>query len=327
MSASFESRLKAQALGLGFDLAGIAALGEVTTHARFANWLAAGQHGTMDYLARGADVRRDTTLPEPGMRSALVVALDYGGRAPDGPVARYARGADYHRVLWDRLEELLDWVHRERGNAVRGRAYVDTGPILERDLARRAGLGWFGKNSMLIHPEKGSFFFLGALFLDCELVPDAPFADEHCGTCTRCLDACPTGAIVAPGTVDARKCISYLTIEHRGEIAPELENAVGTHLYGCDVCQDVCPWNVKFASEVREPAFVARAPVGERDSSRDSVRDAPTLAREILAMDAATYQASFRHSAMKRAKLEGLKRNARIVLRNLGLAALLGVRL
>lgn len=316
MSTSFESRLKAQALGLGFDLAGIAALGPVGTHARFAEWLAAGQHGTMDYLARGAELRADTTLPEPGMRAAVVVALDYGGRAPDGPVARYARGSDYHRVMWDRLDALLDWVKAERGDTVRGRAYVDTGPILERDLARSAGLGWFGKNSMLIHPEKGSFFFLGALFLDFELAPDAPFTEEHCGTCTRCLDACPTSAIVAPGTVDARRCISYLTIEHRGEISAELEPLLGEHLYGCDICQDVCPWNVKFASEVRVPAFAALEPV----ATGVSLRDPPTLAREILAMDTDTYRAAFRHSAMKRAKLDGLKRNARIVLKNFGLA-------
>ena len=318
MTTSFESRLKAQALGLGFDLAGITTLGPVETHARFESWLAAGQHGTMDYLARGAALRADTTLPEPGMRSAIVVALDYGGRAPDGPVARYARGADYHRVIWDRLDALLEWVRTERSDPVRGRAYVDTGPILERDLARRAGLGWFGKNTMLIHPEKGSFFFLGALFLDIALAPDTPFAEEHCGTCTRCLDACPTGAIVAAGTVDARRCISYLTIEHRGEIAADLEGALGAHLYGCDICQDVCPWNMKFASEVREPAFAARAPVAEQEQ----LRDAPTLAREILAMDVAGYRDAFCHSAMKRAKLEGLKRNARIVLRNLGLAVL-----
>lgn len=327
MSTPFEARLKAQALGLGFDLSGIATLGPVETHAAFSQWLAADHHATMDYLARGAELRADTTRPEPGMRTAVVVALDYGGRAPDGPVARYARGSDYHRVMWDRLEVLLEWVRLERGAAVRGRAYVDTGPILERDLARRAGLGWFGKNTMLIHPEKGSFFFLGALFLDIELAPDPPFVEEHCGSCTRCLDACPTQAFVAPGVLDAGRCISYLTIEHRGEVAEEFHAAIGAHLYGCDVCQDVCPWNVKFASEAREPAFAARAPVARFGDVGDvgdgaagaTLRDAETLAREILAMDDATYRDTFKHSAMKRAKREGLARNARIVLRNLGL--------
>ncbi len=322
MSATFESRLKAQALGLGFDLAGVTALGPAETHDAFSDWLTAGRHGTMDYLARGAALRADTTRPEPGMRSAVVVALDYGGRAPDGPVARYARGTDYHRVMWDRLEVLLAWVRDERGPSVRGRAFVDTGPILERDLARRAGLGWFGKNTMLIHPEKGSFFFLGALFLDVELAPDAPFAGELCGSCTRCLDACPTDAIVAPGELDARRCISYLTIEHRGEIDPSFEPAIGEHLYGCDICQDVCPWNVKFASELREPEFAARAPVASA-ASAESLADVRTLAGRLLEMDQATYRESFKHSAMKRATLEGLQRNARIVLRNLGALALL----
>ncbi len=325
VSTAFESRLKAQALGLGFDLAGVTTLGPVETHAAFRDWLAAGRHGTMAYLERGAELRADTTRPEPGMRSAVVVALDYGGRAPDGPVARYARGNDYHRVMWDRLELLLSWVRAERGADVKGRAYVDTGPILERDLAHKAGLGWFGKNTMLIHPEKGSFFFLGALFLDLELAADAPFSTEHCGTCTRCLEACPTGAIVAPGALDARRCISYLTIEHRGEIDPTLEAAVGGHVYGCDICQDVCPWNVKFATDLKEPEFAARAPIAD---GAGSPVDARLLATQLLDMDQTTYRDTFRNSAMKRAKLEGLQRNARIVLRNLGvLAVVLGAAL
>lgn len=327
MSINFESRLKAQALGLGFDLAGVTRLGPAETHAVFTAWLASGKHGSMAYLARGAELRADTTRPEPGMRSAVVVALDYGGRAPEGPVARYARGSDYHRLMWDRLESLLEWVRAERGAETRGRAYVDTGPILERDLARRAGLGWFGKNTMLIHPEKGSFFFLGALFLDLDLAPDAPFAGEHCGTCTRCLDACPTAAIVAPGELDARRCISYLTIEHRGDVDPGLAPLLGEHLYGCDICQDVCPWNVKFASELREPAFAPRAPITSRDDP-GCLASARELAQHLLDMDEPTYRQHFRDSAMTRAKREGLQRNARIVLRNLGsivLALVLGV--
>jgi outer membrane receptor for ferrienterochelin and colicins len=308
-AATFEARLKAQALGLGFDLAGITTLGPVDTHDKFAAWLESGRHGTMEYLARGTHLRADTTRPEPGMRSALVVALDYGGKSPDGPVARYARGDDYHRVMWDRLEELLAWVRAERGEATRGRAYVDTGPILERDLARKAGLGWFGKNTMLINPERGSFFFLGALFLDLELAADAPFAEDHCGTCTRCLDACPTHALVAPSEMDATKCISYLTIEHRGEFSERDEALIGEHLYGCDICQDVCPWNVKFAQELKEPAFAARPTL--------AARDAAELAQVWLSMDEPTYRQTFKDSAMKRAKLDGLKRNARAVLRNL----------
>lgn len=309
--ASFETRLKAQALGLGFDLAGLTTLGPAETSEAFERWLAEGHHGEMQYLARGADLRRDTTRPEPGMRSAVVVALDYGGRAPAGPVARYARGDDYHRVMWDRLDALLAWVRAERGDAVRGRAYVDTGPILERDLARRAGLGWFGKNTMLIHPLHGSYFFLGALFLDLDLVPDAPFDGEHCGTCTRCLEACPTQAFVAPGVMDARRCISYLTIELRGEIPEASRAAIGTHLYGCDVCQEVCPWNVKFARELA-PGH----PLTPRAEFAGD--DAAALARGILARDDEELRALIRGSAMTRAKASGLRRNAAVVLGNLG---------
>ena len=307
--ATFESRLKAQALGLGFDLAGIASLGPAETAPAFEHWLATEHHGEMDYLRRGAALRRDTTLPEPGMISAVVVALDYGGRQPDGPIARYARGDDYHRVMWDRLDELLTWVRTERGAAVRGRAYADTGPILERDLARRAGLGWFGKNTMLINPRIGSFFFIGSLFLDLDLVPDAPFEEEHCGTCTRCLDACPTQAFVEPGVMDARRCVSYLTIESRSAIPLELQAAVGAHLYGCDVCQDVCPWNVRFAT-----APPTDGPLAPRQDI--ALTDAAGLAREILALDESAYRERFRGSAIKRAKLSGLRRNAAVVLAN-----------
>lgn len=309
MSAPFEARLKAQALGLGFDLAGLATLGPAETAGAFADWLRQGHHGGMDYLRRGAELRADTTRPEPGMVSAVVVALDYGGRSPSGPIARYARGADYHRVMWDRLDALLDWVRAERGAEVRGRAYVDTGPILERDLARRAGLGWFGKNTMLIHPRRGSFFFLGALFLDLALTPDAPFAASHCGTCTRCLDACPTQAFVAPGVMDARRCISYLTIEHRGPIPAEFHEAIGDHLYGCDVCQDVCPWNVRFASPPP-----ATGPLAPRPALAST--DAVALAGEFHSLEPARYREMTRDSAMARAKLEGLRRNAEVVLAN-----------
>jgi epoxyqueuosine reductase len=306
---SLEQRLKAQALGAGFDLAGIATLGPVGTAGTFEAWLASGYQGEMDYLRRGAELRADTTRPEPGMRSALVVALDYGGKEPAGPVARYARGDDYHRLMWDRLDGLLGWLRTEVAPAVRGRAFVDTGPILERDLARRAGLGWFGKNTMLINPERGSFFFLGALFVDLPLAADEPFTGEHCGTCTRCLEACPTQAFTAPGVMDARRCISYLTIEHRSEIPDEMRAAIADHLYGCDICQDVCPWNVKFAGAAREPAFAARATIGAKGAGE--------LAREWLEMDEPDYREAFRGSAMTRAKLDGLKRNARVVLANL----------
>ena len=299
-------RVKARAREMGFDLVGITRLGPAETSSEFEAWLAAGYAGDMAYLARGAEKRRDTRLPFEGVTTAVVVALDYGGREPAGPVARYARGDDYHDLMWERLDALHHWIESETGHAIRGRSYVDTGPILERDLARRAGLGWFGKNTMLINPRIGSFFFIGALVLDLELAEDAPFELDRCGTCTRCLDACPTNAFVAPHVLDATRCISYLTIESKGEIPEALHAGVGEHLYGCDVCQSCCPFNIKFAQELKEPAFAPRKVI--------KGKDARTLAEEILAMSQEEFTAAFRKSPMKRAKLAGLKRNARVAL-------------
>ena len=308
---SLEQRIKAQAHGLGFDLVGITTTGPAATAGTFEQWLRDGHAGEMHYLGRGAEKRRDTRRPIDGARSAVVVGLDYGGREPAGPVARYARGADYHDVMETRLRELHQCIDGWVGVPVRGKPYVDTGPVLERDLARRAGLGWFGKNTMLINPATGSFFFLGALLLDIELVADAPFETEHCGRCTRCLDACPTNALVEPGVLDARRCISYLTIELRGEIPLELREPIGELLYGCDICQDVCPWNLKFAR-----ALAPDSPFAPREAL--GVRDARTLARSVLAMDDDQFRVAFKGSPMKRAKLRGLKRNAAVVLGNIG---------
>jgi len=307
----FRTRLQGQAYGLGFDLVGITELGTPDSVAHFDAWLAAGYHGEMDYMERGAELRRDTRRPHPGATHAIVVGMHYGGGTPDGPVARYARGDDYHEVMRARLRELHAWLSAELGVAIDARPYVDSGPLLERDLARRAGLGWFGKNTMLINPQQGSWFFIGALVVDVVLPIDAPFDADRCGTCTRCLDACPTDAFVAPHVLDANRCISYLTIEMRGEIPESLRALMGEHLYGCDVCQEVCPWNVKFSQELPDgSAFAARAMFVDKD--------ARTLAREILAMEPADYAAAFKGSAMKRAKLQGLKRNAAVVLGNVG---------
>jgi epoxyqueuosine reductase len=263
----------------------------------------------MHYLSKWAHKRRDSRLPFEGVRSAIVVAMNYGGAEPPGPVARYARGDDYHDVLDAKLRELHRWIAAELGREVRGRAYVDTGPLLERDLARRAGLGWFGKNTNLINPSLGSFLFLGALLVGLELAPDEPFASDHCGTCTRCIDACPTGAIVEPLVLDATRCISYLTIEAKGEIPAEFHEAIreSEMIYGCDICQDVCPWNEKFARGLAEGSpFAARPAIAGKDAS--------TLARELLAMSQSEFSSAFKTSPMKRAKLGGLKRNAAVAL-------------
>jgi epoxyqueuosine reductase len=304
--------VKAQAYGLGFDLVGVAALGPAETAAAFDQWVARGYAGEMHYLARSAAKRRDTRLPVPGAARAVVVGMNYGGTEPTGPVARYARGDDYHDVMMARLRELHVWISRRLGRDVRGKAYVDTGPILERDLARRAGLGWFGKNTNLINPRHGSFFFLGALLVDLELEVDEPFEADRCGSCTRCLDACPTDAFVDPRQLDATRCISYLTIELKGAIPEPLRERVGDRLYGCDVCQDVCPWNVSFSRPSAEPTLQPRPALAGRD--------ARMLAREILAMDDAAFRTAFKGSPMKRAKRGGLRRNAAVVLGNVGTA-------
>ena len=300
---------KAQAYGLGFDLVGIASLGPVESARHFGTWLDNGFAGEMSYLPRGAEKRRDSSSPFPGVTSAIVVGLNYGGKQPSGPVARYARGDDYHDIMIARLGDLHRWLEQELGQPVRGKAYVDTGPILERDLARRAGLGWFGKNTMLVNPRIGSFFFIGALLVDLDLPPDAPFEADRCGSCTRCLDACPTDAFVEPRVLDATRCISYLTIEAKGAIPIELRERIGGLVYGCDVCQDVCPWNIRFSQELREDGFRPRGVLSS---------DSRSVARNILEMDDTQFQREFKGSPMKRAKRRGLARNAATVLGNIG---------
>jgi epoxyqueuosine reductase len=309
-ASAIEPLIKAQAFALGFDLAGITTLGEAGTAAALDAWLARGYAGDMTYMNRTAEKRRDSRLPYEGATRAIVVAMGYGGREPSGPVARYARGDDYHDLMLERLTRLHAWIETQVGHPVLGKAYVDTGPLLERDLARRAGLGWFGKNTMLINPRAGSFFFLGALLVDLPLESDVPFETDHCGTCRRCIDACPTAAFVEPRVMDATKCIAYLTIELKGDIPTEFHRAIGEHLYGCDVCQEVCPWNEKFAPPLREETFQARAVLAGKDAG--------TLARELLAMTQSEFSTAFKGSPMKRAKLRGLKRNASVVLDNIG---------
>jgi epoxyqueuosine reductase len=307
-----EALIKAQCYALGFDLVGVTTLGPAVTASAFDEWLARGFAGEMAYIPRTAEKRRDSRLPFDGATHAIVVAMSYGGHEPSGPVARYARGDDYHDIVLDRLTQLHRWIETHVGRTIAGKPYVDTGPLLERDLARRAGLGWFGKNTTLINPHAGSFFFLGALLVDLELDSDPPFVTDHCGSCHRCIDACPTNALVEPHVLDSTQCISYLTIEQKGEIPAEFHAAIGELLYGCDICQEVCPWNEKFSLPLREDTFRPRAAIADKD--------ARTLAQDLLAMSDDDFRVAFKGSPMKRAKLAGLKRNAAVVLANVGSA-------
>ena len=309
-AVAIEDLIKAQAYGIGFDLVGITTLGPVETVDAFDTWLASGYAGDMNYLGRGAIKRRNSRLPVPGAVSAIVVGFNYGGREPEGPVARYARGDDYHEVMTGRLDQLHAWLEREVGRPIAGKSYVDTGPLLERDLARQAGLGWVGKNTNLVNPGLGSFFFIGALLVDIDLIADAPFEADRCGSCTRCLDACPTDAFVSPRVLDATRCISYLTIEAKGDIPDTFHERIGDLVYGCDICQSVCPWNLRFSRELADDS-----PFKPREFLAG--KDARDLAEELLAMSTAEFSTAFKRSPMKRAKLDGLKRNAAVVLANL----------
>jgi epoxyqueuosine reductase len=308
-SSSLEVRLKEQAGRLGFDLAGIAPAAEADDFPQLRAWLERGFAGDMDYLHRHAEAHRHPASVLPEVRSVIMVALNYKPADEElaestARIARYARGADYHDVLRQRLRALLAWLQGEIPGC-RGRGVVDTAPLLERDFARRAGLGWIGKNTMLLNKRLGSYFFLGALLVDVELQSDAPHETSHCGTCTACLEACPTGAFVGPGQLDARRCISYLTIELRGSVPEELRPQVGDWLFGCDVCQEVCPWNRKGPAG-SEPALQARAELLALDPA------------ELLGLSDDEFRRRFRGTALMRAKRRGLLRNAALVLGNRG---------
>jgi epoxyqueuosine reductase len=321
---SLESRIKEQARRLGFDLAGIAPATRADGFDRLRDWLDQGFAGEMVYMHRHAEARRHPESILPEVRSVVMLGMNYKPEAGDqgqlegetpiapsfrGQVARYARGVDYHDVLRQRLNQLLDWLRGEVPGC-RGRGAVDTAPLLERDFARRAGLGWFGKNTMLLNKRLGSYFFLGALLLDLDLAPDLPHETSHCGTCTACLDACPTQAFTGPGWLDSRRCISYLTIELRGPVPEDLRPQLGDWLLGCDVCQEVCPWNRK-APAATEPALQPRADL----ESVDLV--------ELLGLSEEQFRQRFRGTALTRAKRRGLLRNAALILGNRGDAAAL----
>jgi epoxyqueuosine reductase len=300
--------VKARAVELGFHRVAVGPATPPPHGAAFEAWLEAGHAGTMSYLARGRDDRLDPARLLPGARSVIAVALGYGSGGDDPSwrgVASYARGRDYHEIMRERLQALAAFVCECGEDGVRTRVAVDTSAVLERDLAARAGLGWIGKNTNLLAPGLGSLFFIGIVLTTAALVHDGPLPDR-CGTCTACLQACPTAAFVAPYVLDARRCISYLTIEHRGDIDPGLRDAAGEWLFGCDVCQDVCPWNRKAPASV-ESAFRPSASL-----------EAPET---LLAMTPGEFRARFRGSAISRAKRAGLLRNAALVLGNRGDAA------
>jgi epoxyqueuosine reductase len=259
----------------------------------------------MRYLHRQARRRKDPRLIVPESLSVVMVLDNY--YTPDTAtdlaaprVAKYARGQDYHRVTLERLDRLADWL-RARGAAV-ARPYVDAGPVPERELAQRAGLGWIGKNTMLIRPGTGSFCFIGAVFTDLPLPLDRPFEADHCGSCTRCLDACPTGALIEPRVLDATRCISYLTIEQRGPIPDELTDRLSGYAFGCDVCNDVCPWNQRFAEPTTVPQLAARRPLAGVDQD--------TFER----MDEAEFAERFGATPFARPGLAGMRRNVRAAL-------------
>jgi epoxyqueuosine reductase len=306
--------IKARAAELGFALCGITSADPPPHHQHYREWLGDGHAGEMQYLERQEPKRGDLQAVLPGAKSVVCVALNYSsedgmpqsavesGRLT-GTIARYARFDDYHDAMWERLGALLETV-RSHAPEANGKVYCDTGPVTERDLAMRAGMGWIGKHTNLISRRIGNWFFLGEIILDIDLPVDDPEM-PHCGTCTRCIPACPTGAITAPYRLDARRCISYLTIELKGSIPEDLRPLIGARVYGCDDCLAACPWN-KFAKAASDAAVLPREDL-----------KAPDLL-ELLGLDDAEFRERFRNSPIKRTKRRGLLRNVCVALGNIG---------
>ena len=309
---SLTQAVKNEARRLGFSLAGVTTPEPPPHWPVYEHWLSMGRHGSMDYLA---DRRRaDPRLVLPECRSILVLAVSYPdpgpaaqneGLRPAGRVAAYAWGCDYHLVLPERLKTLASFIETQVGSPVPHRWYTDTGPILERDLAQRAGLGWIGKNTCLIHPKIGSYFLLAEILLGIYLEEDVPFSADHCGICTRCITACPTSCILPDRTLDARRCLSYLTIENKNEIPPDLRPQLGNRVFGCDICQQVCPWN-RFANQEHDPAFNARPGLPN-----------PDLVAE-LALRPQEFNRKFKGNPVLRSKRRGYLRNVAVALGNSG---------
>lgn len=315
MTQALKQTIKDKARQLGFILAGVTTPDPPPHYSTFENWLAMGYHGTMNYLGtdRSRTRRADPREIMPGCKSILVLATPYSPPLPAGEglgvreksqphIASYAQGDDYHDILPPRMQELVQFIEVHVGHPVANRWYTDTGPILERDLAQRAGIGWIGKNTCLIHPQHGSYFLLSEIILDLELEPDAPFITDHCGTCTRCIEACPTDCILPDRIIDATRCISYLTIELKDDIPLELRSKIGDWVFGCDICQQVCPWN-RFAGE-GDPAFDSKTP--------------PQTLTDGLSLTPQAFNQRFKRSPVKRAKRRGYLRNVAVALGNTG---------
>lgn len=300
-------KIKEKAHSLGFSLAGVTTADPPPHLPVFQNWLALGRNGSMDYLS---DPRRvDPRLVMSECRSILVLGIPYPFQEKNnkliqqGGVAAYARGDDYHSILPEKLEAIARFIEQETKVPVAHRNYTDTGPLLERDLAQRAGLGWIGKNTCLINPEIGSSFFLAEILLGIKLEPDEPFTADRCGTCTRCIDACPTRCILPDRTLDARRCISYLTIENKGDIPLGLRPQMGGWIFGCDVCQLVCPWN-KDEKTIDNSCFRPRPDIPPSDLSRE------------LSLTSQEFNKKFMNNPIRRARRSGYLRNVSVALGN-----------
>jgi epoxyqueuosine reductase len=318
VTASLESQLKDEAHRLGFTLVGITTAEPPPHYPVYEHWLEMGRQASMDYLDndRARARRADPRLILPECQSIIVLGLGYsnpelvstgaGLKQPHGRVAAYAWGMDYHLVMPPKLQALLTFIETQIGRAIPNRWYTDTGPLLERDLAMRAGLGWIGKNTCLINPQHGSYFLLSEILLAYPLEPDAPFEADRCGRCTRCMDACPTNCILPDRTLDARRCISFLTIENKSDIPENLRPAIDHWVFGCDICQRVCPWNNRFATREGDPSLAPRSAV-----------PFPDLAAE-LALTRQEFNDKFKDSPIKRARRKGYLRNVAVALGNTG---------
>jgi epoxyqueuosine reductase len=306
--------LKAEARSLGFDGCGISRAQHLDSEARrLEQWLATGRHASMRWMENHFDKRVDPRRLVHGAKSVISLIHSYYQPVPDvgarhdedsvtGRVSRYAWGDDYHAVLKEKLFLLFEWLRAAAGD-VQGRVFVDSAPVMDKVWAARSGLGWIGKSTMLLNRTHGTFFFIGEMIVDIDLPPDGPVSDS-CGSCTRCIDACPTGALDEPYQIDSNRCISYLTIEHRGDRLPEkMESEIGNWIFGCDICQDVCPWN-KFKQPTDEDRFLPREGVVD------------TTLEDWAELDIEDYRRRFKDSAIKRTKYSGLQRNVAAALRN-----------